>query len=425
MQKFTRYYEAIAYLEGLGNLPIRGDYITDRSNLSLYLKRMRYFLSLVGNPDYGIKFIHVTGTAGKGSVTNMLHEVLLASGKNIGSFTSPFVTTTIEKIRVGELYIPPNEFADIIDELKPSIDHAYIKAPYGRPSYFEICQAIAFVYFKKKKCEWVVLEVGCGGRYDSTNVIEKPIVTAITNIDYDHRELIGDTLKEIAYEKAGIIKKDSVFFTSEQRPSLLGMFKKICRENGASFNLIPNKKSYRETNEALVSSISQFLKIGDENIRQGISRSHLQCRFEAVQKNPLVILDGAHNRVKVKSTLDNLKKIKYKKLFLIIGMADNKEHLSILSQIIPHADHIYFTRFQVKDRKCAHPKELFVKSKKYFKKKSVTEITLYSKSALDKALEKANKDDLVLVVGSFFLAGELRKNWYSEEFILEKRKPAP
>ncbi len=357
MQKFTRYHEAIAFLEGLSNLPIRGDYITDRNNLSLYLKRMRYFLSLLGNPDTGIKFIHVTGTAGKGSVTNMLHEVLRAAGKNVGSFTSPFVTTTIERIKVGELYISPDEFADIVEEIKPLIDHTYVHGPYGRPSYFEICQAVAFVYFKRKKCEWVVLEVGLGGRYDATNVIKNPVITAITNIDYDHMELIGDTLEKIAYEKAGIIKKNSHFFTSEQRPGLLEMFKEICATEGAEFHHIPRQKTHKEYNEVLVREISRELTIDEAYISKGIKNSRLQCRFEIMQQNPLVILDGAHNRAKVRSTLINLQKISCSKLHLIMGMADNKEHLSMLSQIIPLGDTVYFTRFQVKSANLAFASE--------------------------------------------------------------------
>jgi len=158
----------------------------------------------------------------------MIHEVLLVSGKKVGSFTSPFVVTSIEKVKVGELYISPEEFADIVEYLKPFIDEAYISGPYGRPSYFEIFFAIALVYFKQQKCEWVVLEVGLGGRYDATNIIERPIVTAITNIDYDHTEILGKTLKKIAFDKAGIIKTGAEFFTTEQNKSVLAVFSEIC-----------------------------------------------------------------------------------------------------------------------------------------------------------------------------------------------------
>ena len=150
MQNFTKYHEAISYLEGLSNLPLQGDYIIDRTDPSKYLARMRYFLGLLGNPQKNFKYIHITGTAGKGSTTNMIHVILRAAGKNTGCFTSPFVTSSIEKIKVKEKYISPDELADIVEHLKPYIDQAYAEGPYGRPSYFEIFLAIEFLYFKKK-----------------------------------------------------------------------------------------------------------------------------------------------------------------------------------------------------------------------------------------------------------------------------------
>ena len=158
---------------------------------SIYIKRMRWFLDLLGNPEKDFKYIHITGTAGKGSVSTMLQDRMVRSGKRTGLFTSPFVTTSIEKIQVDELYIDPVEFADIVDGMKPMIDRAFAECPYGGPSYFERFLAIALVYFRKQKCEWVVLEVGCGGRHDATNVIPAPVVSAITNIDYDRLIMIN------------------------------------------------------------------------------------------------------------------------------------------------------------------------------------------------------------------------------------------
>lgn len=422
MSKFERYYKAIGFLEGLNNLPLQGDYMIDKHHADVYTKRMRYFLDLLGNPDKKVKFIHIAGTSGKGTVTNTVHEILNAAGKNVGSFTSPSVTTSIEKIKVRDKYIAPDEFADIVDYLKPFIDKAYLEGPYGRPSYFEIFLAIALVYFLRQKCEWVVLEVGLGGRYDATNVIEKPIVTAITNIDFDHTELLGKTLKKIAYDKAGIIKQGSVFFTTEQRSLLLKMFTEICKEKNVLLNVLPKQEDYREYNRELAAAITRHIGIDDKYIIQGTKNARLVCRFEIIQDKPMIVLDGAHNRAKIKTTIDNLKQLKFRKLYLIIGIADNKDHISILEQIIPEADHILFTRFQNKDRKCAHPKELLVKSGQYFKKGAESEIYLDPGIALTKALKLTKSDDLILIVGSFFLSGELRKRWYSEDRVLEKRK---
>lgn len=423
MNDFKRYYAAVNYIEGLSNLPTDNEYIAsvNKRNNGVYIARMRYFLNLISNPDKGLKYIHITGTAGKGTVTNMVHEMIRSSSRRVGSFTSPFVTTSIEKIKFNDKYISPNEFADIVDYLKPFIDQAYISGPYGRPSYFEIFLAIAFVYFKQKQCEWVVLEVGLGGRYDATNVIEKPIVTAITTIDYDHTQVLGKTLKEIAYDKAGIIKSGSTFFTAEQRPALIEIFRDVCATNKVELKQIPHKEEYQEYNLALASRIAEYIGISSGHIKKGIESAHLQCRFEIVQHKPLVVLDGAHNRSKIKSTVSNLKKLKFNKLHLIIGMADNKDDISILKQIIPHADRVYFTRFQIKDRKCAHPRKLAERSKQFRKEKSTFDIYLDPMCALNCIVDDAKKQDLILVTGSFFLAGEFRKRWHKEEEILISR----
>ncbi len=422
MNKFERYYSAINFLEGLNNLPLKGDYMIDSSHADVYLKRMKYFLNLIGNPDKNFKYIHIAGTAGKGTVTNMVHEILFTSGKKVGSFTSPSITTSIEKIKITDKYIHPDEFADIVDYIKPFIDKAYTKGPYGRPSYFEIFFAIALVYFQRQKCEWVILEVGLGGRYDATNVIEKPIITAITNIDYDHTELLGKTLKKIAYDKAGIIKQGSVLITTEQRPSLLKIFNDICDEKNASLLALPKKSDYKEYNKELATAIARYVGVNDKYIAKGINNSKLMCRFEIMSDKPIVVLDGAHNRSKIKTTIVNLKNIKFKKLYLIIGIANNKDHISILKQIIPQANNVFFTRFQNKDRKCSHPKELLAKSRQYFKDGTVSKIYLDPEDALFKTFKLAKSDDLILVTGSFFLTGELRKHWYSEEWILKNRK---
>lgn len=417
-----KYHEAITYLESFTNLPLEGDYMIDRNNLEVYIKRMKYFLKLLGNPHKNLKYIHIAGTAGKGTVTSMVHEILHSAGKNVGSFSSPSVTTSLEKIKVGGQYIAPDELADIVESLKPYIDEAYMHGPYGRPSYFEIFLAIAFIYFKNKKCDWVVLEVGLGGRYDATNVIEKPVVTAITNIDYDHTELLGKTLTRIAYEKAGIIKNDSVLFTTEQRQHILKIFKNICKSKYTTFNKLTSRDNTGGQNELLATAIAKYIGIDDNSIATGIHNAKLPCRFEIIQEKPIVILDGAHNRSKVKSTTDHLKRINYKKLYLVIGIAKNKDSLSMLKQIIPQADVVYFTRFLTKDRACAHPKELLAISRAFLKKEAETRVFLDPHKALSTALKNASREDAVLVTGSFFLAGELRKRWFPEEKILRTRK---
>ena len=206
-----------------------------------------------------------------------------------------------------------------------------------------------------------MLEVGLGGRYDATNAIEKPLVTAITNIDYDHTEILGKTLKKIGTDKAGIIKSRSVFFTTERRPALLKIFNEICREKRVLFYRVSSLSSgdYQEENKALAGAISRYVGVSDAHITEGIRNARLMCRFEIIQNEkgkPLVILDGAHNRSKIKTTIDNLKKLKFKKLYLIVGISDNKDHISILKQLIPQADHVFFYTFSNKRQKMCSSK---------------------------------------------------------------------
>jgi len=422
MKNFSRYHDAVNYIEGLSNLPLAGDYMIDAASADIYLKRMRYFLNLLGNPDQNLSYIHVTGTAGKGSVTNALHQVLFASGKKVGSYTSPFTITSIEKIRVNDRYISPAEFADIVDYLKPFIDTAYIHGPYGRPSYFEIFLAICLLYFKQQQCEWVVLEVGCGGRYDATNVIKNPACTVITGIDYDHTHILGKSLKKIAYDKAGIIKPGSAFFTAEKRPALLSIFASICQAQKVPMIQVPAQTNYRQSNEALVRAVSTYLALPNKAVEKGMARSKLPCRFEIMQSGPLVVLDGAHNRAKIRSTVANLKALTYKRLHLIFALSENKDDAKIIPELIPLADELYITRFQLSGRQCAHPKQLSKKVAQYKKSKAKPKVFLDPRQALAEAISQSGKDDLILVAGSFYLSGELRRHWCSEDWILTHRR---
>ncbi len=419
-KRFKKYYRTVKFLESLSTLSSKQNYMVHRNDLDIYLKRMRYFLNLLDNPDRWLNFIHITGTSGKGTVTNMLHEVIYSSGVKVGSFTSPFVTTSIEKIKINDKYISMDDFVKIVEKMKPAIKQT-IKSKFGAVSYFEVFFAISLVYFRQQKCDWVVLEVGLGGRYDATNVIENPVFTAITNIDYDHTEILGKTLTKIARDKAGIIKKGSTFFTSENRKSILKIFKNICTNHSVEFNAIQHSRDYMKNNILLVTNICKKIGIKDSDIHVGISKSRLQCRFEIIQNDPTIIIDGAHNKAKIKSTIDNLRKIKYNKLHLVIAISQNKDHLAILKQLIPVADNIYFTKFMNRFRKCADPESLINLSKNYFKKDAIYMKYTSSKKATSIALQNADKSDIILITGSFFLAGEIRKLWYPEEEILEKR----
>lgn len=413
MSLLDDYHQAVDYLEN--------NFGKNKKDSNFFINRTKYFLDLLGNPETGFRYIHVTGTAGKGTVSTMIQETLTASGKKAGLFTSPHASTSIEKIRVQDKYIDPKVFIDLVNYLKPFIEKAK-SSIYGGPSSFELFLAIALLYFKRLKCEWVVLEVGVGGRYDATNFIVKPLITVVTNIDYDHTEILGKTLVKIAHDKAGIIKSGSAFFTSEQRPVLQKIFKRYCQELKVPSVFIKKQKLYSDYNVELVRAIGLHLGIKEGYIERGIKNTRLPCRFELVQNSPLVVLDGAHNRAKIRSVISNLKQYNFKNLYLILAIADSKkDHRAILKPLLslPYLLNITFTKIRAKS---IHPNTYLTYAEQNKKKDDILSIVEDPDEALSGVLRLANKDDMILVTGSFFLAGELRKKWISEDWILKNKK---
>ena len=418
---FENYYRAVNYIETLSNLP-RADYMQEAGRI-FYLHRTNELIKKLGINLKHFKYIHVGGTSGKGSVTAMTHQTLLAAGKKVGSYYSPHPTTSIERIKTGDKYIAPDEFIALIDRLKKIIDEMQLNSPYGAPSYFEILFAIALMHFQNKKCEYAVLEVGCGGEFDATNIIPRPEISVITNVGYDHMHILGRSLTKIATTKAGIIKKGSIFLTSEKRPNILKIFHNICQQKGCEYRQIKGEKNENlENNKLIVEEIGQILKIKSGAIEKGINETKLSCRFELIQKNPLVILDGAHNYDKLKTTFQNLKKIEFGKLFLILCLNENKQIKRIIHRLaneIRATAQIYLTRHLVAGRSCADLKMMYTLFPSVHKKN----IFVYTDpwQALNTAIQKARRNDLILVTGSFYLAGLLRQKWISEKQILKVR----
>jgi dihydrofolate synthase/folylpolyglutamate synthase len=421
--EFARYHSAVRYLESLGNIfhGYRKTDLQSHPHPEMFLERMQDFLDQLGNPERGFKYVHITGTAGKGSVSSSVHAALLMAGKRVGLFTSPFTVSTIEKIQVGSKYIDPLVFAYITERLKPHIDEAMLKNRHGAPSYFEMMLAIALIYFKIEKCEYAVLEVGLGGRYDATNIIKEPVITAVTNIGLDHTNILGTTRRLIAKDKAGIIKKGSVFFTSEEDPKIRDIFEAECAKTGAEYNALDVKGlGHDSRNRLLAGAICAKLGI-IKSPSDMKTEAMMPARFEMIEKRPIVIIDGAHNPSKMKSTIFNLSRLKYKKLSLIIAVSADKDWKTMLKSIVPEAHAIYATRFSMPERQAVDPRALFEESKKHMRKTS--SIRLYSDpvQAYADARKNLASDDALLVTGSFYLAGDIRKIYCPEEEILRQR----
>jgi dihydrofolate synthase/folylpolyglutamate synthase len=421
MNKFNSYYNAVNYLE---SLRVHKVYMKDSNYPELYLKRMRYFLKMLDNPDRGLEYIHVTGTAGKGTVSTIIQQALKNSKQGpVGLLTSPFVSSKIEEIKVDDHLISPALFVKYVTKLRPLIKKAQQRSPYGGPSSYETLFAIALLYFQEMKCKWVVLEVFAGGRYDATNVIRQSRVSVITNIDYDHQEAFGPTLRKIAWEKEGIIKSNSIFWTSERRPWILRMFKETCLEQHTEFKHIDSRKITDEkANIVLASAVCSSLGLPQSAIEEASSSIRLPARFELMRGNKKVVLDGAHNVRKIKFLANKLKKFPHRKLILIISILASKKFKEMLEIIVPHADQIIITSFDKPHRPAVSPEILFDAAFRNKRKNASIRIVKNPQEALQQTFKQVGKKDLILATGSFFLAGELRKLWYPERLILTKRQ---
>lgn len=434
---FTQAYD---WLLSLSNFP-RKEYMSDPRHCSWYLKRLQFFLDILGNPEKKIPhYIHVTGTSGKGSVTAMLHSILNESGKKVGSTYSPHPTTILERWKVGNKQMSKKEFVELIEYIKPKLDEYIKSTPYDMLSFFELTEAIGFVYFARKKVDWAVLEVACGGRYDASNIIPHKDVAVITNIGLDHVGVIGNNKEEIAYEKSGIIKPGCAVFTGERDKKLLSIIEKECKKNkvglskinSMSYALCPksedirhktydiNEFKYRNTryslsvlgkhqakNATLCIDVAKYLGISDKQIKKGLSKTQLPIRMEIISKKPLIILDGAHNPDKIRSTVHTVKNQKSKIKNLVVGFSENKDTTSMIRQLAKlEPKSIACTRYTNNAfRKVADPAELAKKFKKLLPKSKV-EIFLDPKDALDWSKKQKNG---IIVTGSIFLAGQLRE----------------
>lgn len=447
MKLYEQYKKEITYIESIGNIEKQKNYMSDQKNPIIYLKRLKFFLRLLDNPQTKIKnYIHIGGTSGKGSVANFIHQILVNAHKKTGLFTSPFVTETIEKYKIDNKFISPKEFIKIVNQIKPAIDKCVLLSPYGIPSYFEICYVIAILYFVKNKCQYFVSEVGCGGEFDATNIVKKSKLSIITHIDYDHMEMLGNTLSKIATTKSKIIKPKSIFLTSEARTHIRKILVNECKKQKTKFYYInPKAKStthkngrfsfiyenekfeiqiwgqHQVKNAILAIEATKILGIKNKYIHLGLKNTKIPARFELIKKRPYIILDVAHNPDKIRTTLDNLGLLNYKKLHIVYASAANKDLDKISKIIAPYIDYLYLTKFFIPLRKCANPKNL----EKIYKKQNQniqTKIYLDPWEAFSDAQKRSKRDDCIIVLGSFFLIGELRKNWYSSEKILRTRK---
>ena len=403
------------------------DFIHSRNmfGIKLGLEATNTLLDKIGNPHKKLKFVHIAGTNGKGSTVSYISDILIASGFKVGKFISPYVHSFTERIQINNMEISKDDLAHYTTKVCDAIEKYSLT-----PTEFEVVTAIGLLYFYEKKCDYVVIEVGMGGRFDSTNVIPPPEVTVITSISIDHTKYLGSTISEIAFEKCGIIKSGSKVVAYADNPKdAVEVTKNTVKEKKVPL-VIPDKNSieilectikgtnfiydgkpyhinmlgeHQVYNAVTAIETAKLLGIDDKYISEGIFNTRFRGRLDIIAEKPLIIEDGAHNF----SGITELKKaiqtyFRNKRVILVMAMLKDKEYEKCIETISSVTDTIIATE-PANPRK-ASAEQIVSVAEKYVK-------NAYAEPDVNKALELAkclcSKDDVICVCGSLYLLGEI------------------
>jgi dihydrofolate synthase/folylpolyglutamate synthase len=402
------------------------------------LRHVEELLKRLDDPQLAARTIHVAGTKGKGSVAAMIAQVLSGSGYKTGLYTSPHFHTLRERITIDGSLISEAEFAAALAEVKPFIESMKQDATFRQLTYFEALTALAFAYFRKKRITFQVLEVGLGGRFDATNVVPSPAVCIITSISLDHTQILGNTLEEIAREKAGIIKPGCWVVLSPQPREVASVIADICREKKAKVVQIGKDVTWRKIAgdlrhqslaidgrmgkyqvsipllgdfqlENAATAVAALEILGSEgfaiaagNIAQGLAQVKWPGRFQILQQHSAVVIDGAHNVASIKRLVTNVKSyFPRKRIFLVFGTSCDKDIPGIINELVSLSPQVIVT--QASHSRAAPLATLAAEfTKRGIKpetRKTVTE-------AISRALSLASKTDVICVTGSLFVVAE-------------------
>ncbi len=419
------YNEAISYLYNL-----------EKFGISLGLHKIEQILAHFNNPHDKLAIIHIAGTNGKGSTASIIESILIEHGFNVGLYTSPHLIKFNERIRINKEEISDEDIVKYVFKLKPITDKINQK---DSVTFFDFTTALAYMYFYDKNVDYAVMEVGLGGALDSTNIVKKPIVSIITNISKEHEEFLGDSLEDIAKEKGGIIKENGILVTGETKKVPLKVFENITKEKNSQFYIVNNnvkitimknsfdyisgkydfndlhcnllgKHQVRNAALAIYALEKAGFNLDYENVKKGLSKVKWEGRLEIAQKNPLFLIDGAHNPAGAEVLKENLKLFKYNKLFFIISVMADKDIDSIFSKLLPYADNIIFTKAAIE--RAADKNLLKEKAVKYCKNIIFIENI---KKAIEKAFTIADKNDMIIFTGSLYAVGEAKEFFGNEK----------
>ncbi|MBI9009432.1 MAG: bifunctional folylpolyglutamate synthase/dihydrofolate synthase [Tenericutes bacterium] len=395
----------------------------------LDLSRISAFLKELDNPEKAYKTIHVAGTNGKGSTSSYLANILMDAGYKVGLYTSPYIVKFNERIVVNNHYITDQEMVKYANEILPIWQRMFDAG--DTVTFFEVLTIMCFLYFKEKSVDFAVIEVGLGGTLDATNVIV-PEISLITNISYDHMNVLGDTLESIALNKLGIVKDNVPLVTSVENEKLCPLFKEITEKHHSELHFVDfeqlrdisldesTKFTYREKqyeaglvglhqakNAALAVDAIHLLNerlnlhISEENIRNGLLNTKWPGRFEIFNHN--IILDGAHNIGGIEALRKTVWKLyPNKNIKCLVSIMHDKEHQKIIEVLDNFCDELFFTEFEYARR--ADAKDLFDESHHHNKK-------LYKdhKQIFLRLAKNLRDDEVLLVTGSLYFISEIRK----------------
>lgn len=405
------------------------------------LERTERLLELLGNPHKKLKLIHIAGTNGKGSTSSIIGEILIANGYKVGFYNSPHLEDIEETIRINNDNIKEQELIDLINEVKPKVNKI-IEEGYSHPTEFEILTCLMYLYLYRENVDFGIIEVGLGGRLDSTNVIT-PIISVITPISFDHMNILGNTIGEIAKEKAGIIKDKIPVVSAIQREEVKRVLLEKVKEENTNIDFVAAEEDYKfveiikedkiyqrievklknkyllelpllgehqQINLTLALKVieileeNQYVSINKNKLALGVKNTIWKGRMEVLEENPTFLIDGAHNEEGIKYLKKNLEEyFEYNNLYLIIGILKDKKVEEMLGLITPLAKEIYTVT--PNSPRATKATDLMEIVKKY--NANVKAFDDYNDAILE-ARKNAKKEDMILGVGSLYMIGRLR-----------------
>jgi dihydrofolate synthase / folylpolyglutamate synthase len=432
----SRYQEALDYL-----------YSLTHSGIKLGLQNTSRLLQYFDNPHLGIRTIHIAGTNGKGSTAAIIESVLGTAGLKTGLYTSPHLLDFRERIQINRNLIEKQNVIRLILKIKYAAEKLEIPV-----TFFEFGTVMAFLYFNEQNTDVNILEVGLGGRLDATNLCEADI-SIITSISRDHIEYLGDDLKQIAFEKASIIKPSGTVFAHIPDEEIFNVVNSLAQSRKASvyrlnsefkvakvepgqgsqiFDFIGEKKELKRlklpligqfqaqnAGLAIAACLKFFASINEGDIRKGLETVQWEGRLEVISDHPTVVLDSAHNEASVRNMTAELRKnIKFSRCLVVLGLMKDKEIDKIIEILSQFGDRFYLV--QVNPPRGADPEKLQEKFKKYKKPVQVSESV---PSALQAIKETSNPNDLVCITGSIFTVAEAKKYFQYEKSFTNPGNP--